>query len=1821
MLFKTKGMNRDLSVSTFNPEFSFENMNLRLSTNENNTLMSWVNEKGTSQINLTIEGAPYSLVGTPVGTAVLNHQLIIFTHGSGSKPDYIYKLEGTGTSMTVDILYNGDLKFRTSNPLETMVAFEADHIQKVYWTDGLNQPRLINIVATPEKRAKWVDTSFDFVPTFSGGKITVEKNMSGGGLFAPGVIQYCFTYVNKYGQQSNIVDISPLFYLSHGDRGASPEDKVTSSFKVTITEGDSRFDYIRLYSIQRTSLDGEPLVKVLDDIPITDSSSISSTQTEYENNVPLTLSYIKGEYPNKTLPVDSSNLKILSVSASNGTFNVTVTPKAGTSAFNNEAQFKFKAFLDGDTTGVDILSLQELINGMQNNTIYQGSAQDYSVNDYYAAIDISQELEQEIQTRAENLGNFHELSWDLVIDNQRLHLDSRSDILIYNFADQRWYVITSFNNINVTTQKVVNTQVTETIGGTLYIDNGTSGRITDPFELLFVGGKEISALTMMDKDNTLFLGNCTQKNVLVDAIQAKYDDLRIHGNNGSGADDGSNRPVFYRDGAIKQIVHEATTGIYSNTHTLKWDNRKITTFKGGDTYRFGFQLQKKTGEWLEPIFMNDVKNYYYPETSVSNNVCTVNLPYVKANIDLARFDIDYSLYKSIRPVMVYPTIADREVLCQGVLNPTVFNAIDRIEKYPYAQASWFFRPYTGRTDDAGSNIENITGQITEEALTENPDLTVEPEYFKDKTTQAYVVIVEVTKNNDYHEQFIKNGTVTMTKHQYERDSYGQIQEDYWNSESQDFWGCILLTDSGTYHPNTVRLALLSSFPWDPQVDSNIATEPDGSQHDYSYVYDNCIYMATSGKVSFPIYKDLCTYKGTMLYYVNPTEDSTLDTYYFKFYACDWYITHANTYYKVPFTHVVNTNPVAIESINGATVRFAHYSHVYSRTDVGNNANWDTLRRQIEIQNAENLYDSPFSEYDKYKNSCNGEFFIDQSIITLNSPEIDFDTMVQVYGNDDLKLRIVGAIPITAEVSAHDIITGSAKLELEHNVEAHSTQKFGIGELRKNVWHENSMNTNRFSSQRLVAEYIWNDAVVASKDDAEDHIKTLNYTQDFLIHPWHRSGSLNNDWRKDEVTSSLLKSKKESNMLFSMYTGYLQPTVDTSGIVPSFTPNVSIKKFENIESQIHIQENKYIQNYRFKKQKNSSSEINYYPNIDKILYNSNPYQIYPFTTGEATNVSSPVLMRYKSNSHAIIALNAASGGNIPILPYADRGGGIHIGEYTNDEEIMSDGAVTHEAGTTFWGDTDMLFTQDSISSSTLPAIGYDFLWLGELYKSVEAPYGGTSSAAIRANRWQIAGQAVDMSDGKATIYWTEGDTYYQRYDCLKTYPFTNEDPNQLVEILSFMCESHINIDGRYDKNKGQVDNTMVSPVNFNKMNYAYSQQDNYFTARKMDTEDVKELNYPNQLTYSKTKESGADVDLWTNVTLSSILELDGDKGQITSIQRFNNQLIAFQNTGISQILYNENAQISTTEGVPVEFGNSGKVDGKRYISNTIGCSNKWSIANIPSGIYFMDSHGKNIFMFNGQLNNLSTAMGFNTWCKQSIPDVGSSWTPDVFDDFVAYYDKMNQDILWINKDRALAYSEKLGVFTSFYDYGDTPYFCNFDDEGIWVRKNAGVWLHQAGNYCNFFENNKPFSTTLVGNSEPQMDKIFTNLEFRACVEEDGYNTTSFEPFTPFDKLETWNEYQHGIAYLGIRNGHSAMQHHTLDNNASLKRKFRIWRCDVPRDNAELNTDADLGVSRLKKNPNDRMRNPWLYLKLQKDAAYSKSSLKKTEIHDIVLTYFD
>ena len=249
IIFKTKGMQRDLSASAFNPEYAYENKNVRIMPTDESTLLSIINEKGNKKSS--ISGVGDYIEGTPIGQAVINNELIVFSYGEKTELpevtikaeestvtdivaeesnieiettplDRIYKLWFDNGNLTGKLLYKGDLGFDYKHPIESISFYENSDIRKIYWTDGLNQPRVINVAAASAVVNKWKDDSFNFVRTLKlKEKVSIDRNLVANGSFAPGVIQYVFTYFDKYSQETNIFYASPLYYISYNNRGAS----------------------------------------------------------------------------------------------------------------------------------------------------------------------------------------------------------------------------------------------------------------------------------------------------------------------------------------------------------------------------------------------------------------------------------------------------------------------------------------------------------------------------------------------------------------------------------------------------------------------------------------------------------------------------------------------------------------------------------------------------------------------------------------------------------------------------------------------------------------------------------------------------------------------------------------------------------------------------------------------------------------------------------------------------------------------------------------------------------------------------------------------------------------------------------------------------------------------------------------------------------------------------------------------------------------------------------------------------------------------------------------------------------------------------------------------------------------------------------------------------------------------------------------------------------------------------------------------------------------------------------------------------------------
>ena len=300
-----QGMRQDNHPIRQESKYLWEAHNIRFTARDNSTLLSMTNEKGTKIITRLI-------VGSYIGHCVVGNYLVVFTvNNKDSTLNYIHRIEKKADGWVATILYTGNLNMDVEHPIQALGIYEGELVQKVYWVDGKNQPRSINVVADrllfegkdimelsdADKNNLYPEGCFDFTQELLlNEEITVTRE-EGGGAFSPGTIQYAFSYYNRHGQESNLFYTTELLNISFPTRGGSPEDVVSNTFHISIKNPESNFQYLRIYSIHRTSIDATPIVKIVTDIEITGSNEITYVDTGLtgSNIDPTKMLYIGGE--------------------------------------------------------------------------------------------------------------------------------------------------------------------------------------------------------------------------------------------------------------------------------------------------------------------------------------------------------------------------------------------------------------------------------------------------------------------------------------------------------------------------------------------------------------------------------------------------------------------------------------------------------------------------------------------------------------------------------------------------------------------------------------------------------------------------------------------------------------------------------------------------------------------------------------------------------------------------------------------------------------------------------------------------------------------------------------------------------------------------------------------------------------------------------------------------------------------------------------------------------------------------------------------------------------------------------------------------------------------------------------------------------------------------------------------------------------------------------------------------------------------------------------------------------------------------------------
>jgi len=266
-----KGINQDITKSKRSPDFYFDAENIRIQATDSGTTGSIVNDKGNALVYTLSSG---QLV---IGHAVLKNYLVTFSTNSGGV-DKITRIDLSNYSSFE--LFSGDLNFNVNNRIETEVYYESEDIQKVYWVDGLNQLRHINIIAPKDNngddRAYKIEESklFDVCPEVSFSAPYVSL-IDYGGIHTAGMIQYAYNLIKQNGSQSAISPISELYPLNKTLGGAKVNEYVGKILTVTIDEVDTKYDIIRLYAIKYTSYNEQPSISVIAEESIKGNSSFS----------------------------------------------------------------------------------------------------------------------------------------------------------------------------------------------------------------------------------------------------------------------------------------------------------------------------------------------------------------------------------------------------------------------------------------------------------------------------------------------------------------------------------------------------------------------------------------------------------------------------------------------------------------------------------------------------------------------------------------------------------------------------------------------------------------------------------------------------------------------------------------------------------------------------------------------------------------------------------------------------------------------------------------------------------------------------------------------------------------------------------------------------------------------------------------------------------------------------------------------------------------------------------------------------------------------------------------------------------------------------------------------------------------------------------------------------------------------------------------------------------------------------------------------------------------------------------------------------------
>lgn len=1657
------GMNRDMAKSLFDPKFTFENMNIRVTARDDaNTALAVTNEKGTRLLDVPV-------YGTPVGSFTCDSFLGLFSYDEDK--DYITVYKKDGKELSEYFRWSGPgLGFKECDPkshrIETEVSVESGDSVRVYWVDGVHQPRVVDFKRLRDSYGEVCSSDkvdadyFGFLPVVRDIKgFVVTKGSSG--YFYSGTVQFVVTEVVN-GNESNIAHYSPLYYASDdaNNRGYKPDNQSSGcSFTVSFGCGDDKVDYFIIYAIYRSSQNG--------------AAQVFKREAAYSESVSVAFvgdeeAVDKGHvlFLNRQPMVGARTIKqkdgVLFIGGWEGDESDTKKEGTATVEINRSGKtLPLATFSDAGCSYESQLKLSSFDIG--HFKLGEGYLLGYQVMDRYGRWGSPRFL------RGGGTGLHKMTAAPMTLFENGSPVKLQLPVFTAQVTDEPDAVkIRPVVAYLDTAQKPCLYQgiVTPAIYCEKERVEGSCYAKLSPFTRPFRHWEDFSPHKLWSNPRFVVTSAGVQK--MSGDVYTNYVDKVVHsylGYNPTAIDAGVQERASMAYGTYPASQHLqalGTTKDYNNEMQSAWRyrevayktallpnvNRKPETSGSANAireYDVTFNISSftflssgaNTGQWVEKFFVgkgkNDGKIYLYsiknqwPISDYSESLAKS----LSDNDSDAETIMDYILW-GVEDEKKEDKKEDKSKYPDGFPKAIICDMAEAGEKGGTYSASQLGIAMSGVYGSGYSAIANA-----------------EHRWFRQTFDQSRYE-AKLSEMAGYYDADLATGLEKL---------FGPYSTMSANSADDENANDVFTIDNTSYFVDAATLTLHSPDITDATSVSNTGGKLRvvGSASMDGFVSDTQI-VAQAAKLSekmggtpgFQGIRPSSTEGGRCAMNL-PNWMSTWDA------EC---VERQQLWAVPPFgvSDFLAPENNLRKTENRKTGELT-YHQLSNYRYCGNTSYWDWAKTQ-EIKA--------------------------KGIESVNGSEVD----MRALGSDKVLYKAAEDTELIPSL-AFFWSNGPYYTEDNRPKDKVAAGLFNVG--KWNNWRAGSI------WQQLVYACTWlkdadaqrlldmNLVTLITETSVARRQKNRGY--------WHNGGTVD----EDKMT---LKAEDGSKL---------------KGQKMNYCDDYFVETAMNEYNGEGVALDSY--------------------NINWDCANGGFWD----EDDDPRTFTTP--LRYRSTPHAVIALDS------PMWDYSQLAtAAIGIGVKYGSMGWKKQNAIG-EVSTDGW-------KNDVVPPS---GSGKDCLWVVDIVNNEDEPSVDPATA-----QWMIAGEAVDVKDGRARITWKQGDWYYQRYECLRTYPQSTEEKSQVVEIVSFMCETRRNIDGRYDSHGGKAF-LQANPGNYFKINDSYTQQNNFFSYAMPGENDHVSTSYLSSLTWSLPKTLNANVDAWTSITGASVLDLDGDKGPVTTLARFANGLLCFQPSGISRVLYNERTPLSTEDGVPVELGMSGKVDGKQYIANAMGALYNTNVVSTDAGVYFLDSYNTMLCAISESVMPLSERLGFHSWVA-GLPLPCS---------IRMYHDRRNGCVMAVNDDTALAFNERAGSFESFFSYEGTAEVANVQDMTVLLHTDADgryrLWELNGGDYNVFFGEARDYWVDMLIAGTPT-DKVFDNVEFRGdLLSADGGLTPKR---CPFNAIRAYNEYQDS--------GEKPLR---FDQYAvsPLKNRFRSWHAYVPR-------NAERRLGRLM----ERIRNPWAHI---------------------------